>query len=82
MHISYIRILVTAFLLAVWYSLIRAIWPPVTNLVSIKLALATVNGGDAAYVAQRSYESLYYLPVGSMGAVLIIIAIYSFKSAK
>lgn len=71
-HIMKIRILFTLIIIAAWGFFQRGLFVPANTLIKNKLAAATVNGGDTAYVAQNAYNVAG--SAFSWGAALVLFA--------
>lgn len=79
-----IRILITVLSLAVWGFLNRGIFQPVDILTKNTLAVATVNGGDGAFVAQNAYNAFspLFSGISTVALIVLIVAIWAKTISK
>jgi hypothetical protein len=57
-----------------WFS--RAVVEPVANVAKTNVAISTVNGGNAEYVANRAYNETFNSGWFSIGALILLFVFF------
>lgn len=72
-----IRIFSTIVILALWGFLNKGLFYSADVIAKNTLAVSTVNGGDAAFVAQQSYDAAPFSMVGTVLLIIVLIGIWA-----